>query len=60
MSVYHCNEIECSCCSLYDDVSTARCIDKFKFVLMLFQSHRLQFNHDSITHSRKLKSRGVM
>jgi hypothetical protein len=59
MSVYHCIEIECGCCSLYDDVYIARYIDKFKFVLMLFQSHRLQFNHD-ITHSRKLKSRGFM
>jgi hypothetical protein len=55
MSLYHCIEIECSCCSVYDDVSTARNIDKFKFVLMLSESHRLQFNCGIVTYSRKLK-----
>jgi len=52
--------MQCNFCSVYGDVSTARNVDKFKFVLMLFQSHRLQFDHDIITHSRKLKSRGMM
>ena len=52
--------MQCSCCSVYGDVATARNMDKFKFVLTLVHSHRLQFNHDIITNSRKLKSMGMI